>query len=161
MPEEGIDIVFIDREFNRAIDQLADESVRDDVEVLTGQAIHLVRALVFHTRLALKKKGKVVRFRLRGRARAGWWPSWLQLGVFSRPFGTSPEVLSAPEGLFIDKRHKRNEPSVEMVNEVKYIEKLDAKDNILTKAYSQRMADMLRALTDKYRKRLRRHSAFS
>jgi len=155
MAQRGLHMYFHDREFNRAIDQLADMSKRGDVEVLTGQAIQLVRALVRFTRLTVQKKRAH-----RGRARAGWWPAWVRLGVFAVPQGASKSALGLAEGEFVDGRGNASEPFVEMTNEVSYINTLDKKDNILTQAFAARFDDMQRALDRKYKQMLRSKSAF-
>lgn len=155
---EGVDIKFFDREFNAAIDQIADTSLRTDIEVLTGQARRLLLALVRRTRFATEKRGKEVRFRNRGRARAGWWHSWAGLGMFSIPLGTDPRVLMRAEGSFKDGRGRGSQPFVEMTNEVNYIQKLDKQDNILANSVAERFADMQREITRRYKQTLRRHS---
>jgi len=156
---EGIDIKFYDAEFNAAITELAKTSRRVDTDVLTGQAIQLVRSLVKYTRLTTNSRlGKKRHFKRAGRARAGWWPAWVGLGVFSIPRGTRAGVLSNAEGEFIDHRNKVNTPYVEMSNTVKYIETLDNEDNILTMAAGERFADMERTIKRRYQQMLRSKS---
>lgn len=156
---EGIDIKFYDHEFNAAITELAKDSRRADTEVLTGQAIQLVRSLVKYTRLTSgKRHGKKRHFARVGRARAGWWPAWVALGVFSIPRGTRPKVLANAEGEFVDHRNKRDTPYVEISNTVNYIETLDKEDNILTTAAGERFADMSRVVKRRYQQMLRRKS---
>lgn len=155
---DGIHVIWNDRQFNSMIDELADESKRDDISVLTGQAIQFLRALVFWTRVALKKGAKSVFFRQRGRARVGWWPAWVGLGVFSIPARVNPKILSDAEGSFVDGRGRGSQPFVAMTNSVPYIDKLDKMDNILLNAGTGRAEDMERALERKYQSRLRRKS---
>jgi len=151
----SIHIKFIDREFNRAINELAGSSRRSDVEVLTGQAIQLTRAVVRHTRLAAEEK------KHKGRARAGWWIAWQALGVFGTPWGTNSRVLAEAEGGIIDRRRVLNNPSVEIYNTVPYIETLDNADDIVQAAATERFFDMQRAIERRYAQNLRRKSAFA
>jgi hypothetical protein len=155
---EGVDIALIDLEFNRAIDELADTSMRSDIDVLTGQARRAVRAFVKRTRLATERRGEAVRFTRKGRARAGWWHAWAGLGMFGWPFGTDARVLSNAEGDFIDNRRRPSRPEVTIINEVGYISKLDSHDGILLGAMRDRFADMQREIRRRYIKTLRRFS---
>jgi hypothetical protein len=162
---DGVDVKFVDREFNAAIRELAESSSRADYEVLTGQAIHFLRSLVKFTRLAGKKsggrdtKGRFAGgYKRRGRARAGWWPSWLALGAFGVPRGTNARVLGEAEGTFRDGRQRRGDLFVVMTNEVNYIEKLDSADHILRRAGRERFDDMQREIERRYRREMSRRS---
>lgn len=164
---EGVHMAFFDREFNAAIDQLADESDRTDIEVLTGQARRLLRAFVRLTRLAVFTE-KAAQFAAltakrafgnKGRARAGWWVAWKGLKMFGIPAGTTPEVLARDEGEFIDGRQRKSRPFVVMANEVPYIDKLDREDRIIENGTSGRFRDMGAELERRYTQNLRRHSA--
>jgi len=157
MPD-GMSITFTDREFNAAIDELAADSSRTDEQVLTGQAIQLIRLIVRGTPLARERRGKRTRFRNRGRARAGWWPSWLRLGVFGTPGGVGSKVLANAEGRFRDGRKDLSNPFVEMINEVNYIDKLDRDYNIVGEAAASRFDDMQGEIERRYRQLMRRKS---
>jgi len=154
MPQDGLTIVFHDRDFNRSVDQIADGSTRDDIAVLTSQGIQAVRALARRTRLTI-----MARFARKGRARAGWISSWFGLGAFGMPAGVKAEVAMAgmKEGSFIDGRQRVSEPFVGLVNEVSYIDKLQQEDNILG-ALDEREEDMQQELDRRYSRNLRKHS---
>ena len=161
---EGIDIVFKDREFNQAVDDLANTSVRTDIEVLVGQAVQLLRIIANRlTPLTTGRKARkigfeTVKFTRRGRARAGWWPAWQKIGVRSKPVGTTTNSLAKAEGSVIDATNRRDEPFIAMTNEVKYIEKLDAEVDIVQRAVDIRFDDMQKAIEKKYERDLRRAS---
>jgi len=150
---EGMSITFEDREFNAALDELAEDSSRTDVEVLTGQARSLLRALVWGTPLT-KEPGRTEA----GRARAGWFVSWFRLGMRGIPSGTTGRVLAVPEGDFNDGRARRNRPFVELINEVPYIDKLERKHQILQTATTARFDDMQREISRRYRLNMARKS---
>jgi len=161
MPPDGVDIIFQDSEFNAAVDRLADVSARTDFEVLTGQARRLLRALVKFTRLMGRGRRQyqgTKRSWNKGRARAGWWPSWRGLRMFGIPSGTNPRVLQFDEGQFIDRRRDKDRPFVAMSNEVNYIDQLEQEDHILEQATAMREEDMARQLDRRYASNLRRFS---
>ncbi len=161
---EGIDIRFEDREFNRAIDELANFSRRGDIEVLTGQAIQLLRLIANRlTPLTTGRKERKVgfafiKFTRRGRARAGWWPAWQKIGVRAKPFGTTASGLAKAEGSVVDATNRRDRPFIEMTNEVQYIGKLDDEVDIVGQAVKMRFDDMQNAITKKYERSLKRFS---
>lgn len=169
--EEGLHVRFFDREFNQAIDELANESTKTDIEVLTWQAIKLVLALVFRTRLATFTSESAEKLELfagilskgtgfprQGRARAGWWPAWRGLGMFGLPTGTNSTVLGSAEGEFIDGRHRASRPFIVVANDVPYIDKLDAEDRIIEGGTAGRFQDMQDEITRRYALNMRRHS---
>lgn len=162
MAEEGVGITFRDREFDLAVRELADNSIRTDVEVLTGQAIRLIRALVRYTRVALRGGPWRAWMRRRGRARAGWWAAWRQLGAFGTPRGVTPDMLSASiangDGSFRDGRKNINNPFFEMSNHVWYIDVLEQEDNILENATEERFQDMQDEIERRYRQQMARKS---
>lgn len=156
-----ISISYQDREFNSAIAELAKTSRRAGPDVVTGQAIQLVRALVDRTRLASRLRrasGRFFKPTRKGRARAGWFPSWVALGVFGVPRGTTPKVLGLGEGQFKDGRNSLRETYVEMTNSVSYIGTLDKEDDILRGAYAGRLEDMLGAIARRFSRNMARTS---
>lgn len=177
MPAEGVGIRFEDREFNAMLRELTLEYKRSDFEILTSGARSLLRKLAFFTPrsvafrkiqwffmrdrgpvpLAKERSYKILR---RGRARAGWWPAWIALRMIGTPFVGNMEMRKIPEGDVIDRRRALRDPSIEMINEVSYIEALDAEHSIADRAYARSKDLMDAKLEQVYGPMLRKHSAF-
>jgi len=155
-----ISITLHDREFDAAVTELAKTSRLLAPEVVTGQAIQLVRKLAEATRLTSGKRpsGRKTWFRMKGRARAGWWKSWIALGVFGVPKGTTTRTLSLGEGKFEDGRQAFGSTYVAMTNDVPYIDTLEAEDGILADAFAGRMADMEDEIERRYAREMARRS---
>jgi hypothetical protein len=150
-----------DKEFNAALAELARTSRRTGAEVVTGQAIQILRALSDLTRLAERGRrasGKFFRPTMKGRARAGWWTAWKALGVFGVPKGTSAKVLALDEGSFKDGRKSASSVYVEMTNAVPYIGTLNSEDNILAGAYAGRLDDMRGAIERRFAREMAKRS---
>ena len=102
--------------------------------------------------------GGTFKYKRSGRARAGWWPAWMRLGVRGMPRGTSPGVLAKGEGSFVDGRKDSN-PFFELINEVSYIDSLEEEDAILETSLRGRTEDMEAVSSRRYGSMLKRFSA--
>lgn len=112
-------IEFASAELERAMRDVAQESDRADREVLTMNAVGLLKSVVYNTPKDT------------GTTRAGWWPAWNALELSGAP-GTGRKLRSwtrkggreyVPEGDVNDNRDNKEELSFEFWNRTHYITK--------------------------------------
>ena len=107
---------------------------------------------------AIKKNGKpvMVKTPMSGRAQAGWIPAWKGLGMNNIPRGTMFAYKKAgKEGAFHDKT-KGISPSLELINNVSYINDISGQDDAIQNALNWQTKQMENYIERKMVQRLDR-----
>lgn len=86
----------------------------------------------------------------------GWAPSWRLIGNSGLPRVRKPGQQQ--EGSFIDNRTTLGTPSVAMVNHVSFVEKIDARKQIVASALNKQTEAMDKWLNTRYARMMKRHS---
>ncbi len=94
-----------------------------------------------------------------GRARAGWIPAWKALGKTNVPRGTMvAHKIAGKEGDFKDKTRGLF-PSIELINEVPYIDSIEGQEDKIQQAVDRQTKQMtdyiLRKTLQRLNKRFR------
>lgn len=154
----------IDREFQRALEELGRISRSADSGIVFNTAKFLTRNLAFNTPLFKKIRQKAWRWRLarvkewKGYARSGWQKAWTGLRLAGTPAIRNASLQRRAPGGIVDQSRRVGTPFITVFNDADFIEALDKKSKILVKAITFQTRQMNRSLDRIYSAMLRKKS---